>query len=157
MNANDIPGIRPEDVKHTPEQQAQIDSFLAAQRKEEEDLGKEEPIELMESEIMGAWKILNDLQNKYAYMKASHANLVSLKSEADDRFGKIGLQVVVDWVLPSIMQKPTPPTITIVGRTNGKEFNPEQARYEIGKGVADNYYKMKRAATSNKKLIIPGK
>ena len=31
-----IPGIAPEDVKHTPAQQAQIDAFLAQQKREEE-------------------------------------------------------------------------------------------------------------------------
>jgi len=153
-----IPGIAPEDVKHTPFQQAQIDAYLAEQRAEEERLGKEEPVELMESEIMGAWKVLEHLQNKYGYMKASHDNLLSLKGEADEMFEKIGLQVVVDWVLPGISQKQEPPTITIVGRLAGHEYNPEQNRFEIGKGVADQYYNMKRAQMGpQKKLIIPGR
>jgi len=153
-----LPGIAPEDVKQTPEQIAQVKAFLAQQKKEEEELGKEEPIELMESELMGAWKALKELQEKYAYRKASHDNLVSLKGEADEKFEKLGLQVVVDWVLPGLMNKPTPPTITIVGRLEGHEFNPEQARFEIGKGVADTYYDMKRAQSKSKgKLIIPGK
>jgi hypothetical protein len=150
-----IPGIAPEDVKVTKEQQAQIDSYLAQQKREEEELGKEEPIELMESEIMGCKKVMEELYAKYSYRKASYENLLSMKQEADEKFGKIGLQVVVDWVLPSISQKPTPPTITIVGRTNGKEYNPEQARWEIGHGVADEYYDMKRAQKKSK-LIIPG-
>jgi hypothetical protein len=153
-----IPGIAPEDVKHTPFQQAQIDKFIAEQKAEEEALGKEEPVELMESEIMGAWKVLEHLQNKYGYMKASHDNLLSLKGEADEMFEKIGLQVVVDWVLPGIMQTQQPPTITIVGRLAGHEYNPEQNRFEIGKGVADQYYNMKRAQMGpQKKLIIPGR
>ena len=157
-NSNEIPGIRPEDVKHTPFQQAQIDAYLAEQRAEEERLGKEEPLELMESEIMGAWKVLEQLQNKYGYRKASHENLVSLKGEADELFEKIGLQVVVDCVLPGIMQQQQPPTITIVGRLSGNDYNPEQNRYEIGKGVADRYYDMKRAQMgTQKKLIIPGR
>lgn len=153
-----IPGIAPEDVKHTPFQQAQIDAYLAEQKAEEERLGKEEPLELMESEIMGAWKVLEHLQNKYGYMKASHDNLLSLKGEADEMFEKIGLQVIVDWVLPGISMKQEPPTITIVGRLAGNDYNPEQNRYEIGKGVADNYYNMKRAQMGpQKKLIIPGR
>jgi len=161
-----IPGIAPEDVKHTAFQQAQIDAFLAEQKAEEEALGKEEPLELMESEIMGAWKVLQELQNKYGYRKASHENLVSLKGEADELFGKIGLQVVVDWVLPGLHQQQQPPTITVVGRLSGHEYNPEQNRYEIGKGVADDYYNLKKAQqlakTGGKKpkgggLIIPGR
>jgi len=152
-----IPGIAPEDVKHTAFQQAQIDAYLAEQRAEKERQEDEEPIELMESEIMGAWKVLEHLQNKYGYRKASHENLLSLKGEADEMFEKIGLQVVVDWVLPGLMQQQQPPTITIVGRVNGHEYNPEQNRYEIGKGVADRYYDMKRSKTKNKgKLILPG-
>ena len=156
-NNNSIPGIRPGDVKVTPEQQAQIDAYLASQKAEEAALGKEEQIELMESEIMGAMKVLAELQAKYAYRKASHENLSSLKSEADEKFGALGLQVVVDWVLPGLMAKPQPPTITIVGRLEGHEYNPEQARYEIGEGIADDYWDMKRAQQRNKKkLILPG-
>jgi hypothetical protein len=152
-----IGGIRPEDVKVSKEAQAQIDAYLANQKREEEELGKEAPIELMESEIMAVWKLLKDLQEKYGYRKASFENLTSMRNEADEKFGALGLQVVVDWVLPGLSQKPTPPTITIVGRI-GSEFNNEQNRYETGKGVADDYYDAKRKALgmSNKKLILPG-
>jgi hypothetical protein len=54
--------------------------------------------------------------------------------------------------------RPQPPTITIVGRINGSEFNNEQNRYETGAGVADEYYDAKRKALKlpNKKLILPG-
>ena len=153
-----IPGIAPEDVKVTPEQQAQINAYMAEQKAEEEALGKEQEIELYESELMGVWKILKELQEKYAYKKASFENLSSLRGEADEKFSKVGLQVVVDWVLPGIMAEPQPPTITIVGRLNNAEFNPEQARYEIGEGIADEYYKAKREVNKlgNKKLYIPG-
>ena len=152
-----IPGIAPEDVKVTPEQQAQINAYMAEQKAEEEALGKEQEIELYESEIMGVWKVLKELQEKYAYKKASFENLSSLKGEADEKFGKIGLQVVVDWVLPGLMNEgPKAPTITIVGRLDNAEFNPEQARYEIGEGVADTYYKAKRETSGQKKLILPG-
>jgi len=155
---NEIGGIRPEDVKQTPEQIAQVNAFLAQQKREEEELGKEQPIELMESELMGVWKLLQELQAKYGNRKGSFENLTSLKSEADEKFHALGFQVVVDWVLPGISQKPTPPTITIVGRIDGSEFNNEQNRYETGKGVADDYYDMKRKALKlpNKKLILPG-
>lgn len=160
-----IPGIAPEDVKVTPQQQAQIDAYLASQKAEEEALGKEEQIELMESEITGAMKILAELHQRYYHRKGSFENLTSLRQEAEDKFAKIGLQVVVDWVMPGLMTTPQPPTITIVGRLAGHEFNPEQARYEIGKGVADDYWAMKKqqAAAKNKGkkqsggLIIPGK
>jgi len=164
-NNNDLPGIRPEDVKVTPEQQAKIDAYLASQKAEEAALGKEEQIELMESEIMGAMKVLRDLHEKYYYRKASYENLISLKGEADEKFAALGLQVVVDWVLPGLMNTPQPPTITIVGRLAGHEYNPEQARFEIGEGVADDYYDMKRAQAAAKNkgkkksggLIIPGR
>jgi len=139
----------------SPESQAKIDSFLAQQRREEQDHGKEEEIELMESELMDSWKILTYLQNKYAYQYGSHDNLMSLKMEADDLFAKIGLQVVVDWVMPGLFAKPRPPVITIVGRLAGFEYDPERARFEIGKGVADKYYDAKRRANKNK-LIVPG-
>lgn len=160
-----IPGIAPEDVKVTPQQQAQIDAYLAQQKAEEEALGKEEALELMESEIMGATKILAELHQKYYHRKGSYENLKSMQQEAEEKFAKIGLQVVVDWVMPGIMTTPQPPTITIVGRIEGHEFNPEQARYEIGKGVADEYWDMKKAQAAAKNrgkkssggLIIPGR
>jgi len=68
---NEIGGIRPEDVKQTPEQIAQVNAFLAQQKREEEELGKEQPIELMESELMGVWKLLQELQAKYGNRKGS--------------------------------------------------------------------------------------
>jgi hypothetical protein len=154
---NQIGGIRPEDVKQTPEQIAQVNAYLAQQKAEEEALGKEEPIELMESELMNVWKLLQDLQYKYGNRKGSFSNLTSLRNEADEKFAALGFQVVVDWVLPGISQTPTPPTITIVGRLDGSVFNPEQNRYETGAGVADDYYTAKRATMPNKgKLILPG-
>jgi hypothetical protein len=155
---NALPGIAPEDVKQTPEQQAQIAAFLAEQKREEEELGKEQPIELMESELMNVWKLLQELQYKYGNRKASFANLTSMRNEADEKFAALGFQVVVDWVMPSISVTPTPPTITIVGRLDGSEYNPEQNRYETGAGVADPYYNAKRKSLgmSNKKLILPG-
>jgi len=153
----DIPGIRPEDVKQTPEQIAQVNAYLAQQKAEEEALGKEQPIELMESELMGVWKLLQELQYKYGNRKGSYANLLSMQQEADEKFAALGFQVIVDWVMPGISQTPTPPTITIVGRLDGSEFNPEQNRYETGMGVADDYYTAKRKSLGmSNKLILPG-
>jgi hypothetical protein len=156
-NINDIGGIRPEDVKQTPEQIAQVNAYLASQKAEEEALGKEEPIELMESELMGVWQLLQELQYKYGNRKGSFANLTSLRSEADEKFHALGFQVVVDWVMPGIMVEQSPPTITIVGRVDGSVFNPEQNRYETGAGVADTYYEQKRKSLGmSNKLILPG-
>ena len=156
-NINDIGGIRPEDVKQTPEQIAQVNAYLASQKAEEEALGKEEPIELMESELMGVWQLLQELQYKYGNRKGSFANLTSLRSEADEKFHALGFQVVVDWVMPGIMVEPSPPTITIVGRVDGSVFNPEQNRYETGAGIADTYYEQKRKSLGmSNKLILPG-
>jgi hypothetical protein len=159
---NQIGGIRPEDVKVTPEQQAQINAYLAEQKREEEELGKEQTVELMESELMGVWKLLQELQYKYGNRKGSFENLTSLRGEAEEKFAALGFLVVVDWVMPGLMQKngrnaPEPPTITIVGRISS-EFNNEQNRFETGAGVADDYYDAKRKALgmSSKKLILPG-
>lgn len=161
-NVNDLQGIRPEDVKVTPEQQAQINAYLAQQKREEEELGKEEPIELMESELMEVWRLLQELQYKYGERPGTFANLTSLRNEADEKFSALGFTVVVDWVMPGLMQvngknAPEPPTITIVGRTDGSTFNPEQNRYETGAGVADDYYNAKRKSLGmSNKLILPG-
>ena len=161
---NKLGGIAPEDVKQTPEQIAQVKAFLAQQKKEEEELGKDEPIELMESELMDVWRLLTELQYKYGNRKVSYANLTSLKNEADEKFAELGFQVIVDWVMPGLTQvkgqnSPEPPVITIVGRLDGSVYNPEQNRYETGAGVADAYYDAKRKSLgmSNKKLIIPGR
>ena len=140
---NQIGGIRPEDVKVTPEQQAQINAYLAEQKREEEELGKEQTVELMESELMGVWKLLQELQYKYGNRKGSFENLTSLRGEAEEKFAALGFLVVVDWVMPGLMQKngrnaPEPPTITIVGRI-ASEFNNEQNRFETGAGVADDW------------------
>jgi hypothetical protein len=141
-----LSGIRPEDVKVTPEQQAKIDSFLAEQKQEDEE---DELIELHESEIMEAAKIMADLTARYSNRKASYENLSSLRGEAEERFEKIGLLVRVDWMMSGLTGQP--PEILIIGRLN--EFNPEKARFETGKGVADPFYEAKkRQKQAEKKL-----
>jgi len=147
-------GIAPEDVpKLTALQEAQMAAFQAEQKAERE--ADKEVLELQEGEIAAATKIMQELYQKYYYRKASFDNLLSLKGEAEEKFAAINLQVVVDWVMPSISVKPTPPQITIVNRL--KQFDPEQNRYEVGKGLADDYYDAKRSQMKKKnKLIIPG-
>jgi len=148
-------GIAPEDVpKLDALQQAQMNAFLAEQKAEQE--ADKEILELQEGELAAAQKIMELLYQKYYHKKASFDNLLSLKGEAEELFAAINLQVVVDWVMPSISVKPTPPQITIVNRL--KSFDPEQNRYEVGKGLADDFYNMAREKRKNKnKLIIPGK
>ena len=130
-------GIRPEDVKVTPEQQRQIDAFRAERAQEE---AEDEIIELHESEIMEAAKIMAELHARYSRRPATFDNLTSLKGEAEDKFEKIGLLVQVDWMMSGLTGQP--PEITIIGRLN--EYNSERARFEIGKGVADPFFQAKR-------------
>jgi len=130
-------GIRPEDVKVTPQQQAQIDSFLAEQKQEDEE---DEVIELHETEIMEAAKIMAELTTKYSRRTATFENLSSMRGEAEEKFEKIGLLVRVDWAMSGLTGNP--PEILIIGRLT--DYNPERARFEIGKGVADPFYEMKR-------------
>ena len=42
-----------------------------------------------------------------------------------------------------------PPEIQIIGRLT--EYNPERARFETGKGVADPFYNMKKAQAKKNK------
>jgi len=140
-------GIRPEDVKVTPEQQAQIDAFRAERKQEEEE---DQVIELHESEIMDAARIMADLTAKYSRRPATFDNLSSLRGEAEERFEKIGLLVRVDWMMSSFTGEP--PEILIIGRLT--DYNPERARFETGKGVADPFYDMKR---QQNKLLKKGK
>jgi hypothetical protein len=147
-------GIAPEDVpKLTAVQEAQMAAFMAEQKAEKE--ADSEILELQEGELASATKIMQELYAKYYHKKASFDNLLSLKNEAEERFATINLQVVVDWVMPSISVKPTPPQITIVNRL--KPFDPEQNRYEVGKGLADDFYNAAREKRKKNKLIIPGK
>jgi len=140
-------GIRPEDVKLTPQQQAQLDAFVAEQKQEDEE---DEVIELHESEIMEAAKIMADLTNRYSRRTATFENLSSLRGEAEEKFEKIGLLVRVDWAMSGLTGNP--PEILILGRLT--EYNAEQQRFEIGKGVADPFYEMKRAQN---KILKKGK
>ena len=137
-------GIRPEDVKITPAQQAQLDAYLAEQRADDDE---DEVIELHESEIMEAAKIMADLTARYSRRKASYENLSSLRGEAEEKFEKIGLLVRVDWAMSGLTGNP--PEILILGRLT--EYNPEQQRFEIGKGIADPFYEMKREQNKKKK------
>ena len=140
-------GIRPEDVKVTPEQQAKIDAFVAEQKAED---AEDEVIELHESEIMEAAKIMAELTSRYSRRTATYDNLSSLKGEAEEKFEKIGLLVRVDWAMSGLTGNP--PEILILGRLT--EYNSERARFETGKGVADPFYDMKR---QQNKLIQKGK
>ena len=131
-------GIKPEDVKVTPEQQRQIDAFRAERQVEEQE---DEVIELHESEIMEAAKIMAELTTRYSRRSATFENLTSLRGEAEEKFEKIGLLVRVDWIMSGLTQQP--PEILILGRLT--DYNPERARFETGKGVADPFYEMKKA------------
>jgi len=131
-------GIRPEDVKVTAEQQRQIDAFRAERKQEEEE---DEVIELHESEIMEAAKVMAELHAKYSRRPASFDNLSSLRGEAEEKFEKIGLLVRVDWMMSGLTGQP--PEILIIGRLT--DFNPERARFETGRGVADPFYDSKKA------------
>ena len=94
-------GIAPEDVpKLDALQTAQMNAFMAEQAAEKE--ADKEILELQEGEIAAATKIMQELYQKYYYRKASFDNLISLKGEAEEKFAAINLQVVVDWVMPSI-------------------------------------------------------
>lgn len=130
-------GIRPEDVKLTKEQQAYVDGLVSTQKQED---AEDEVIELHESEIMEAAKIMAELTTRYSRRSATFENLSSLKGEAEEKFEKIGLLVRVDWAMSGLTGNP--PEILILGRLT--EYNVEQQRYEIGKGVADPFYEMKR-------------
>jgi len=131
-------GIKPEDVKVTPQQQAQIDAFRAEKEAEQKE---DEVIELHESEIMEAAKIMADLTTRYSRRPATFENLTSLRGEAEEKFEKVGLLVRVDWIMSGLTQQP--PEILILGRLT--DYNPERARFETGKGVADPFYDMKKA------------
>ena len=154
MTAKDvgIPGIAPEDVpKLTPVQEAQLKAFQTEMTQG----SKEEIFELYESEMMNALGLLAELQWKYKDKPATYANLRSLQDEATEKFAKLGLVVQVDWIISRLTNRRQPPQITIVDRLN--EFNPEQNRFEVGRGVADDFYKAKREHLKATKRYTPPK
>lgn len=95
-------------------------------------------IELYDSEVMQAAKILNHLQDKYSRRMATHENLKSMGAEAEELFYKMGLGVTVDWIGPALKVPPEPVTITVYNRLT--PFDPERQRREAQMGIADELW-----------------
>lgn len=110
----------------------------------------EPTIDLHDSEIKESLKLLQELNQKYAYKSGAFHNLVSLQNEATERFREIGLEVTVD-----IFQDA--PQITIWGRVEGAEFDPDRQRHEVQQGVADDFWEKKRQESKKKssRIITP--
>jgi len=105
------------------------------------------PLELHDSEITAATKILAHLHFKYSDRPTTHGNLMSLKEEAEAMFSKIGLEVVVDWTLSQLTN--SPPEITVVGRLTPFEIGRQYS--DVKKGVADSYWDLKRKEQESKR------
>lgn len=121
-------GIRPEDVN--PLQYADPSDIEAV------DDMTDGSIDLHDSEIAGAIKILHQLRDKYSYRYASYENLTAMMEEAHALFLGIGLEVLTDWIGPQLRGEP--PVITIVGRTT--EYEEERHRHDVQAGVADEFW-----------------
>lgn len=85
---------------------------------------------------MAVGKVYAHLMSKYAHRPDTFENLTSFRKEAEDRFRDIGLLVEVKTL------KIGEPEIEIVGRLT--EYDHEQQSYEVKKGVADDYWNLKR-------------
>jgi len=92
-------------------------------------------LNLYDAEIQNILAILARLQMKYAERRATFENLNSLNSEAADTFEKAGFIVTVS-VFDDDMRPVLPPSITIHGRVDPKEFDPDRQQWEVKKDVA---------------------
>lgn len=122
----------------TPEQEAKIVQDIVGAPKPTKEVV--EPLELHDSEIAAASKILADLHFRYKDRTGTHANLMSLKGEAEEKFLAIGLEVQVDWITASLTGEP--PTITIIDRVT--PFETGRQYHDVNKGVADKYWAEQR-------------
>ena len=86
-------------------------------------------LDLYDSELQKSLELLGMLQVKYAYRPATFENLQSLANEAMDGFEKIGLIATVS-VWDEDGKPKLPPEITLHGRAEEKEFDPERQQYE---------------------------
>lgn len=93
---------------------------------------------LLDSERVACMKILQEIQLKYSHKPAYWHNLESMAAEVRDRYAsEVNLDVEVDWIGPSMAVPPQPPTINVVGRIRPIEFDHDQMRTEVQKGIAD--------------------
>lgn len=127
-DGSDIEGVKPEDVN--PLQYADPDDVAAVEGM------TDEAIDLHDSEIAAAIKILHQLRDKYSYRYASYENLTAMMEEAFALFQGIGLEVLTDWIGPQLRGEP--PIITIVGRTT--EYEEARQRHDVQSGVADKFW-----------------
>lgn len=129
----------------TPQEQKIYDEIVGKKQVEAEEVV--EPLELHDSEVQAAGIILQELHLKYASRPATHANLMSLAGEAEERFRKIGLEVQVDWIHSGLTGEP--PIITVVERLT--PFEVERQYHDVQSGVADKYWDRRRKRQKGKK------
>lgn len=91
----------------------------------------DDTVNLLDSELVAAGKVWGDIQRKYGHRPDTRENLMSMASEAEDRFREIGLDVVVDVISPQ-------PSIQVIGRIDPMDH--ERQHFEAQKGVADELY-----------------
>jgi hypothetical protein len=95
-------------------------------------------LDLYDAEVQEILQILGRLQVKYGRRRATHENLVSLGNEAMEAFERLGFIATVS-VWDSETLKPIlPPEITIHGRVNPREFDPDRQEWEVKKQVAQD-------------------
>lgn len=131
----------------TPEERKIYDDIIgksAAQAAQSEVV---EPLELHDSEVQASGLILQELHSKYATRPATHANLLSLAGEAEDRFRAIGLEIQVDWIHSGLTGEP--PIITVIERLT--PFESGRQYHDVQSGVADKYWDRRRKREKGQK------
>ena len=94
-------------------------------------------LNLYDDEVQKLLQIVARLQAKYSTRRASFENLNALSSEAMDLFEGAGFIATVS-VLDEGMNPILPPSITIHGRVDPKDFDPDRQQWEVKKGVAQD-------------------
>ena len=107
---------------------------------------QEEDLEVTDGELVALGSLMSVLQAKYSHRPGTWANYKSLAEEARDRArDEIGLDVILDWIGPSLMVPPRPPILRVQGRYT--DYDHQKNIHEIQSGIADKIWDNKRKIT----------
>lgn len=106
-----------------------------------------EELDLYDSEVQELLQILGKLQIKYGTRRATFENLNAMQNEAMDLCEKAGFIVTIS-IFDDNMHPKMPPEITVHGRTDPHDFDPDRQQWEVKKEVGQE--------DSIKKLVSQG-
>jgi len=113
-------------------------------------------LNLYDTEVQTLLGILARLQVKYSDRRATFENLNAMQEEAMELFERKGFIATVS-VFDDDMHPMMPPSITIHGRVDSKEFDPDRQQWEVKKEVtSDATVKefLKKGGTSSQRAEV---